>query len=207
MPPQAGGDPAAAMGGAAQAPTAPPGAPPTPQPAPASGGNELQTAVQTAVQQAMAQQGGAGGPGAAVKPPKPDINMVATDVFQLKKMILADRNAQGKPLPPDILDGPGRDPNTGTPTASPVGGSDPSQTQAVPGAGQAGPQAQSAIPPIEPMQGAFPQMPGAQKTASKDHAPGWNKVGSVFGSSLADAPITAKARAVALMIRRREAKE
>lgn len=112
-----GGDP---MGGM------PPG--PSPDSMMGGGGGEVDMKVQRAVQQAMQNMmgpaGGAGGPGGGMKPPKPDINTVATDVFQLKKMFLAMIRQNGMELPHDILDGPNRDPVTGAPSASPTGGSD-----------------------------------------------------------------------------------
>jgi hypothetical protein len=108
---------------------------------------KVQQAVQQAMQTANPAAGGAGGAGAGGKPPKPDINVVATDLFQLKKMFLAYLRRQGVELPPDILDGPNRDPNTGNASASPTGGSDvPPAPQMTPGA----------IQPIEPIQSASP---------------------------------------------------
>lgn len=136
--------------------------PPPPGPTPGDGGPggpDIAGAVQQAVTQAMSQQQmmqGAGGAG-GMKPPKPDINMVATDVFQLKKMFLHFLRVQGIEMPPDILDGPGRDPASGMPSASPTGGSDAQPGSAM-GGGGAGPQ--SAIKPIQPMQGAFPSPGG-----------------------------------------------
>ena len=157
-------------------------------PPPAPPGGDIATAVQTAVQQAMASQGGAspGGPG---KPPKPDINMVATDVFQIKKLLYALFQAQGWPLPEGLLDGPGRDPSTGAPSSSPSGGSDA-------GAGAAPAPPQSSIGPIEPMQGAFPAA-GGEKSSSVSEKPGWNKVGSVFGGY---GKVTSNAKAAARML-------
>lgn len=154
-PPPGGMPPPPAAGGGA-----PPGAPPMPGPPPmmpGAAGSELDAKVQQAVQQAMQAVGGGGqggAPGAGMKPPKPDINTVATDLFQLKKMIFADMRTRGVEPPPDILDGPNRDPVTGAPTASPTGGSDvPASPKMQPGS----------ISPIEPMQGAMPTpMPGGQ---------------------------------------------
>jgi hypothetical protein len=66
------------------------------------------------------------------KPAKPDINTVAIDIFQVKKMLQFLFNTMGIPLPPDILDGPNRDPSTGTPMppGAPGSTSDPSVTAA-----------------------------------------------------------------------------
>lgn len=133
--PPPGGDPMGGGGG---------GMPPMP-----SGGGlgdidaKVQQAVQSALQ-ASGMQGNAGSP----KQPKPDINTVATDLFQLKKMFLAYLRRQGIELPPDILDGPNRDPATGAPAVSPTGGSD-----VQPGAAQA--TAAGAIQPISPIQPAM----------------------------------------------------
>jgi hypothetical protein len=108
---------------------------------------KVQRAVQTALQNSGLGQGGAnGGPGSP-KQPKPDINTIATDIFQLKKMFLAYLRRQGIELPPDILDGPNRDPMTGAPAMSASGGSD-----VAPGSSQA--TAQGSIPPIQPIQPA-----------------------------------------------------
>ena len=101
------------------------------------------------------QGGGAGG----MKPVKPDINTVAMDVFQIKKMLVFLFNHQNIPLPPDILDGPNRNPATGEPMPPGAAGStsDPAR-QSQPGPGQ-----ESAIPPIQPMQAAFPSGGGGEK--------------------------------------------
>lgn len=130
------------------------GAPPAPS------GNEIDMKIQQAVQSALQTAGGGAGgapgagAGAGMKPPKPDINVVATDVFQLKKMLLALIRQNGMELPPDILDGPNRDPVTGNPSMAPTGGSDPAAGAAQGGAG-------GGIPPI----GGLPPM-GQPKTAS-----------------------------------------
>ena len=102
----------------------------------------------------MAQSGMQGNKGPTA--PKPDINTVATDVFQLKKMFLHFCRVQGVELPPDILDGPNRDPQTGAPAFGQGGGS-----VAAPGASAAQAGGTSAIKPIDPMQGAFPGGGGA----------------------------------------------
>lgn len=132
----------------------------------AAPGGGLGDVIQAAMTNALTQaglMGGKGGIGPNGKPtaPKPDINTIATDVFQLKKMFLHFCRVQGVELPPDILDGPNRDPLTGAPAASPGGGSDVQPgASAQPGQGDPS-QAQSAIPPVGPMQGAFPMPPGA----------------------------------------------
>lgn len=108
------GDPA---GGAAPPPAAPAGG--------GGGGDPLSglgDSIRSAVQEALGAAGmqGKGGP----KQPKPDINTIATDVFQTKKLLLHYMKLQGVEIPMDILDGPNRDPVTGAPAASPTGGSD-----------------------------------------------------------------------------------
>ncbi len=127
---------------------APPGGPP---PGPPSGGvgdvdidSKIQRAVQSALQGA-GMQGNTGNP----KQPKPDINTIATDIFQMKKMVQHDLRLRGVELPPEVLDGPNRDPMTGAAAVSPSGGSD------VPaGASLAG----GSIPPIKPIGEINPAM-------------------------------------------------
>jgi hypothetical protein len=113
------------------------------------------------MQNVLARSGLQGNVGPTGKPtaPKPDINTVATDVFQLKKMFLHFMRVQGIELPPDILDGPNRDPLTGAPAASPSGGSDVQPGASAAGMGING-APQSAIKPIAPMPGAFPTPTG-----------------------------------------------
>jgi hypothetical protein len=144
--------------------------------------------IEQMMQSMGGQGGGAGGPGMpGMKPPKPDINTVATDVFQLKKMFLHDLRSRGVEMPPDILDGPNRDPQTGMPTQTPMGGSDPS-VGAMPGGGGGpggppgggGPAPQSAIKPMQPMQGAFPSPAGPGKMAAVKEDADIYKVGSEF---------------------------
>ena len=138
------------------------GAPPPPPPPPADpaagggGGGDLGSVVQMAMTNALSQAGltGNGGAGKNGKPQaKVDINTIATDVFQLKKMVFMVFQRMGLELPNDILDGPNRDPATGAPAASADGGS-----MVPPGSSmqQAGAPPQSAIQPMEPIQGAFP---------------------------------------------------
>lgn len=173
------GAPPAAPGGdpmAGGAPPAPPPAPggdpgvgagmPPPPPAPGGGGDPtgglaggmVDAKIQNAVQQAIqAGGGGAAGAGGAGKPPKPDINMVATDVFQLKKMLFSIFKQMGIEMPDNLLDGPGRHPGTGHPVAPAAGGSDPN---AGPPPGAQGPA--GAIQPIQPIQ---PAMGGMKQAA------------------------------------------
>jgi len=170
----------------------PPPPPPPPAPGGPSGAPDIASIVSQAVQQAMQNNGGIAGPAQAAggKPPKPDINMVATDVFQIKKLLQDLYNRNGWPLPEGILDGPGRDPMTGMPTASPMGGSDPA------GSPPPGPPPESAISPIGPMEGAFPT-PGQGKSAQANHPP----VGSSFAPTESFA---SRAQAVARLFQRRK---
>lgn len=139
-------------------------------PVPGGGGMTADTISQI-VAQTMQQMGmgGAGGGGAggagAGKMAKPDISTVAIDIFQVKKMLQFLFNSMGIPLPPDILDGPNRDPATGTPMppGAPGSTSDPSQMSQPPGGagGAGGGQPGGAIPPIQPMQPGGPGVGGA----------------------------------------------
>jgi hypothetical protein len=164
--------------------------------------------VAMGVQQGMAATGlqGNKGVGPNGKPAvKPDINTIATDVFQLKKMLFAIMRHANIELPPDVLDGPNRDPQTGAPAESPSGGSD-----VQPGASMAGPQ--SSIKPIEPMQGAFPMGGGGAgggmgggrmgKISSDLYT---KTVGHAIPQEVTGDQVLSKAAAVALMCRRRRA--
>jgi hypothetical protein len=192
MPPDTGGGPMPPPPPDTPPPdTSPPGPPP-----PDSGiggsppGGDISAQVAIGVQQALMQSGLQGNQ----KPtaPKPDINTIATDVFQLKKMFLHFLRIQGIDLPPDILDGPNRDPLTGAPAMGPTGGSD-----AQPGSSGGGAPQQSSIPPIKPIQGAFPSggggggMGGLAKTSSDR-----------IGEEISGPRLMSKAAAVALMLRR-----
>lgn len=139
----------------------------------AGGGGLTADSIAQIVTQTMQQQGGmggmggAGGPGGAGagKMVKPDIATVAIDIFQVKKMLQYLFNSMGIPLPPDILDGPNRDPQLGTPMppGAPGSTSDPQVTaqnaQNAPQAGGGGQQGGS-IPPIQPMQAGGPGVGG-----------------------------------------------
>lgn len=171
-------DPAAMGGAPPMDPAAMGGAPPMDPaamggaPVPGGGGLTAESIAQI-VTQTMQQGGGAagagaaGGPGAAGKMVKPDIATVAIDIFQVKKMLQYLFNTMGIQLPPDILDGPNRDPSTGIsmPPGTPGSTSDPQvtaanaqQQQAQQGGGAGG--AGGAIPPIEPMQAGGPGVSG-----------------------------------------------
>ncbi len=138
MPP--GGDPSM-MGGM---PPMPPGAPMPPPGdpmaaaggAPMPGGGGLTAdSIRAIIKEEMAAAGagggvaGAGGPGAAGKPVKVDINTVASDIFQVQKLILTMFSAMGLQMPQDILDGPNRDATSGMPVpqGTPGSTSDPNK--------------------------------------------------------------------------------
>lgn len=188
MPP--GGDPAA-MGGMPPGAAPPPGmdpaamggmppgggAPPPPPPPDAGGGagglgsgvdvgTMIQQAVQQAVQQAMGgapgMAGAAGAAGAGAKPVKANLEAVAMDVFQIKKMLTNIYQINEWPMPPDIIDGPNRDPATGMPMppGAPGSTSDPARPSSPAPAGGGGAGPSSAIQPIQPMPGAFPEAGG-----------------------------------------------
>jgi hypothetical protein len=150
--------------------------------------------------QASGLQGGTKGIGPNGKPTvKPDIVTIATDVFQLKKMLFAIMRHANIELPPDVLDGPNRDPQTGAPAEGQSGGSD-----VAPG-GSMNPQ--SAIRPIEPMAGAFPGggamggMGGGRMKTSSDLFT--KTVGREIAQDVTGDQVMSKAAAVALMCRRR----
>lgn len=173
--PSAGGPPPDASAGGP--PPGVGGPPPGPPPGGGggggpSGGPDLMSAlpqmIQTAVQSAMSGMGGqpgAGGPPGAMgpggqmmgKPGKPDPMAQAMDIFQIKKILTHICRLNGWELPPDILDGPNRDPQTGAPMppGAPGSTSDPAMAQGAPGPQDGGGQA-GAIPPIEPIQPAGP---------------------------------------------------
>ena len=209
-PSQAGGPPPmdpSAMAGAAG-----------PAPVPGGGGMTADTISQI-VAQTMQQMGGgaAGGPGGmgggpGGKTAKVDINTVAMDVYQVKKMLQFLFNTMGIPLPPDILDGPNRDPKTGMPMppGTPGSTSDPTQmSQSAPGqmaqpgapAGQGGPS--GAIPPIQPMEAAGPggAAPGggAEKQSAEDPLLHMGRVDTSRGF---DSSTISRASALAAICRR-----
>lgn len=164
---------------------------PPPEPPPSGGGGDIAAQVAMGVQQALAGSGLQGNKGQTA--PKPDINTVATDVFQMKKMLLHYFRMQGIELPPDILDGPNRDPVTGAPAPGTAGGSD-----AQPGSSMAGGAAgggQSAIKPIQPVQGAFPAGGGG--------GGGLGKMGNArIGEGITSQRVMSKAAATAMLLKR-----
>ncbi len=188
------------------------GAPMPPPPGPSAdmggaGGPDIAGAVQKAVSDAMTQMGMKGNMGPNGKPtaPKPDINTIATDVFQLKKMFLHYLRTQQIELPPDILDGPNRDPMTGAPAASPSGGSDVQPGASAQGQSLNGGGAPSAIKPIEPMQGAFPSPGGGGGPPGGGGMPkagGWQEALPV-GQATNFSRVRSKMAAVAQMCRQR----
>lgn len=206
--PPPGGPPAggASPGGPPPVPAAgggaPPSAPPPPDPSAGAGipppdpSQMIQQAVTQGVSQAMAAQGGgAGGAGGAGKPPKPDISTVAMDLFQLKKMFHHFLRIQQIELPHDLLDGPGRDPQTGQQIAVAGGGSDPSM-QAPNQPAPAGPP--SSIAGIQPIQGAFP---GAGPPQHHQHKAA--SIGTGTGTVTTGKAFMSKAASVAMLCRKR----
>lgn len=197
MPP--GMDPAMMGGGM------PPGG--TAGPPPDAGGGDIGAVIQTAMTNALSQAGmlpgagGAGGPGGkGAKVPKPDIGTIATDVFQLKKLLFTMFRINGWELPPDILDGPNRDPMTGNPAASPTGGSD------VPPGSDPSVQAQpdSAIQPIQPMQAAVPTPPGGGGGGGdQGKSAAWQPIGGSI--PIHRQSTTANAKAVMAVLKQRRA--
>ena len=177
------------------------------------GGGLTADSIAQIVSQTMQQQqqsgamGGPGGPAGANKLAKPDIATVAIDIFQVKKMLQYLFNTMGIPLPPDILDGPNRDPRTGAslPPGAPGSTSDPAGTaanaqQAQAGGGGAPPGGGGAIPPIEPMQGAAPPSaagPGPEKSGEDKSL----YMGTSFNDSF-DPRVINKAAALSAIVRK-----
>jgi len=94
--------------------------PPTPAPQP-----DLQATLQPLVQQAVDEalaRSGAGNKPAARGAGKPDLNVLAHDIYQLKKLIFRLFQQMGWEIPADIIDGPGR--NTSAASASPPAATD-----------------------------------------------------------------------------------
>lgn len=212
-PSQAGGPGQGTPGSPAGAPPGAGGAPPA-DPAAAGGGpnpmDMIQQQMQQMQQQMMQMQGGGaaggmGGPMGAAKTNKQDQQAaVSMDMFVIKKLLFMMCNSMGIEIPPSLLDGPNRDPNTGAvmPPGTPGSTSDPQvmqqdvgqQQQGGAGGEGGGQEQQSAIPPIQPMQGAMPQQ---GKTASA-------AMGEPFGKSNGVSRIIQdKASALATLLRGR----
>jgi hypothetical protein len=123
---------------------------------------------------------------------KPDINTIATDIFQLKMMFQHYLRIQGIDLPESLLVGANRSAITGAAEPGVSGGSDTASANAM-----NGPQGNSAIKPIQPIQGAFPGAGagggGATKTSSV-----------TIGQEITGHRVMSKAAAVALMLRRQQ---
>jgi len=110
----------------------------------------------------MIMGGGGGGIGGATGgmgagKAQSSIKPAEMDSFQTKKMVMHLAKHMGIDFPPDLLDGPNRDPRTGAPMppGAPGSTSDPNA-----GAAAGGPAPQSAIKPMQPMGAAFPTPPG-----------------------------------------------
>ena len=112
---------------------------------------DLCEAVKALVQEVIAQQGGAmGGGGAGAEKPKMKVD-VNQEIYQIKKLLVLMAEEMNLPVPPTMLLGdPAQDPN-----------SPPGQAESDPmSAGYDPAMAQSAISPIQPMQGASPALAG-----------------------------------------------
>jgi hypothetical protein len=171
--------------------------------------------------QAMAG-GMGGGPAGAGMPGKgnkqQEQQAQAMDLFQIKKVMFAIANAMGVEIPPEIMDGPNRDPSTGVAMApgTPGSTSDPNvMAQQGGGAGGGAPGGggggQSAIPPIQPIQPAMPAGAGggdAGKTAGAMGQP-FSGGGIPIGADLPGVSIGRqtqdKAAALAALLRGRRA--
>lgn len=147
-----GGDPGAAAGG---------GAPP-----PGQGGGMDPGMIQQIVQQTMAASGGgAGGAGGAnALKPKIDTNV---EIMQMKNMMAKLLDAQGVHIPAQDMVATPEKLQMMAQGQNPASGAQPG------GAGGAG--GGSAIPPIEPMQGASPGMAAAGGGGGGMPAPGGEK--------------------------------
>jgi hypothetical protein len=196
-PSMAGGDPSAGGG-------AVPGA-----------GGLTADSIRQMIQDAMSQMGmapGAGGAGGVGgKGNKNDqMQAMSMDIFQIKKMMSTLFNAMGIPLPQDILDGPNRDPASGAPMPPGMPGStsDPSR-QSPPaggaaGGGGGGAQPQSAIKPIGPLQGAFPQGGGDAGGGGGGEKSGSVRIGEEAAAQLPiESNVRNKAAALNAVLRRR----
>lgn len=189
MPPGGGAPPGgdmASVGGSMMpspdASLAPPAQPMTP--------DMITQAVTQAVQLAM--NGGKGGKGAA----KPDMNLMAQDIFQIKRMLLHLYSSMGMSIPPDVLDDPNRDPTTGA-----IGGTGPNAgpVPVQPGAAGAGPPAVAtpagAAPPMAPPAG--PADAGGGKAASVVES-----IGTCVDNIMSKHDVASQASAVALLVQR-----
>ena len=164
MPPGAPIDPLM-MGGAPPMPPDPSmmgGAPPMP-----GGGGLTADSIRQIIRDEIAKSsigtpGGNGpagpaGPGGQVKPAKPDLGAMQMDLFQTKKMVFKIADTMGIDIPPEIMDGPNRDAQSGMPVVPGTPGSTSDPAAQTMGGGGPPP---SAIPPIEPIQPAMPGVEG-----------------------------------------------
>lgn len=128
--------------------------------------------IRQLVQQELAKGNGAAGAGMPGKPGKPDLNAVAMDLYQTKKLVVMMAQQMGLTLPQDVLDGPNRDPSTGAamPPGTPGSTSDASKP-VQPGPGpSAGPD--NALQPLSPLQPAsLTPPPDAGTKAGSDMVP------------------------------------
>jgi hypothetical protein len=150
-------------------------------------------------------------PAVAGKPAKADINTVAMDIFQVKKLVMhfyrTVTDALGIPfnLPQDIIDGPNRDPATGASVAPGTPGSTSDPNQAPPSQAQQAPPP-NAIPPIAPVDPATMNAPPPDAGAKQ----GYVDQGLYLGGGVEMAPmpqafdtsIISRASAISAIMRR-----
>jgi hypothetical protein len=188
-----GGDPAA--GGMPTDPMAAMG-PAGADPAAMGGGGMSEDRVRQLIQESMAMQGGAGGAGGGAgalgpngKPKmKVDVN---TEIYHVKRLLVAMMNYFQIPVSPDILLGdPAEDPYAAPGEAA----SDPASAGASPGA--------SAIPPIKPMGGASPALAAGGGGGGGDASMGGGgqKMGQYYdnGGPIAEQLVTMSSRSSAI---------
>lgn len=143
-------DPAllASLGGGAPPPDGGEGAAP-------GGGTPAKDELRTLIREELASAGlnPPGTSSSSKKANKPDLNTIALDVYQIKKMLLHMMRVQGIDLPDEVLDGPGRD--------LPPGGG----VSAEPNTGRGGGESDAGVNPIKPIEpnlsGSIPKQASA----------------------------------------------
>lgn len=180
-PAAAGGGPAAAGGDPAAGGAPPPGGDPmaagggAPPPGGGGGGmtpEDIQMMIQQSLTQmlpmmmqqmgggGMAGGGGGGAGGAGGQKMKVDVNQ---EIYQIKKLLVMLAGQQGLSIPPEMLLGdPAMDPSVPPQEAA----KDPMSAAAT----QSGQGLGSAIQPIQPIQGASPQMAAQDQAAQAQKA-------------------------------------
>jgi hypothetical protein len=148
MPPM---DPSMLMGGGM-----PPGMPPmdpnmSTGGGGSSGGPSLEE-IKALIREELSSAGAASGK--TTKAGKPDLNVMATDIYQIKKLLINLYRVLNIELPVSILDGPTRDPMTGLTQDTAEAGGEKQDNQT------------SSINPIEPIKPAFPTSPNSEKKSA-----------------------------------------